>query len=201
MPLPESIAVTYTEEDAGYVDVQPVIKQSFQLRELLDLVLSVTGKDSARIQQILRAGTVVYHFYRYRWIGFETAAGEVDTLLAHFPSDDPSRPFRAEDCNAVVLESIAPLGRQVHISKEAGERKRFFRSGNFWKALLATTTKVNPKYLKYSYSLRADLFQTEITNDEFNELSNQAKRLAVTEFRKKWAQLKSPVRLVFVCLR
>src|SRR2546428_196706 len=34
MSLPESIPVRYTEEEAGYISVRPVVRQSFQLAEL-----------------------------------------------------------------------------------------------------------------------------------------------------------------------
>ena len=64
MPLPDVIPVRYTEEEAGYVSFRPVVRQSFRPDQLLDMVLSVTGKDPARITQILRSGTVVFHFYR-----------------------------------------------------------------------------------------------------------------------------------------
>src|SRR5207302_699901 len=61
MPLPESIALRFTEEDAGYVTVRPVVKQVFGLAELADMVVGVTGKNVARVQQIFRAGTLVYN--------------------------------------------------------------------------------------------------------------------------------------------
>jgi hypothetical protein len=69
--LPETIPVRYTEEEAEYLSVRPVVRQTFRLQELVDMVLSVTGKDLARVRQILRSGTVVFHFYRYWWQGFE----------------------------------------------------------------------------------------------------------------------------------
>src|ERR1700676_1344415 len=89
MPLPETIPVRYTEEEAGYVSFRPVVRQTFRTHELLDMVLSVTGKDAARVRQILRSGTVVFHFYRYWWEGFEVDEAELAALLAHFPDPDP----------------------------------------------------------------------------------------------------------------
>src|SRR4029077_6519299 len=93
MPLPETIAMRLTEEDAGYVTVRPVVKQTFRLAELADMVVSVTGKNVSRVQQILRSGTVVYNGYRYWWEGFASGENEVLAVLATFPDDDPSRPF------------------------------------------------------------------------------------------------------------
>jgi hypothetical protein len=60
VPLPETIPVKYTEEEAEYVSIRPVVRQSFRAAELVDMVLAVTGKDLPRIQQILRSGTVVF---------------------------------------------------------------------------------------------------------------------------------------------
>src|SRR5438046_10603377 len=94
MPLPENIALRFTEEDAGYVTVRPVVKQTFRLAELADMVVSVTGKNVARVQQIFRAGTVVYNSYRYWWGGFVSSEIEVAGLRAGFPDDDSARPFQ-----------------------------------------------------------------------------------------------------------
>ncbi len=93
MPLPETIPVRYTEEEAGYVTIRPVVRQTFRLNELLDMILSVAGKDVARIRQLLHSGTVVYHFFRYSWAGFDVNETELAAALAKFPDADPSRPF------------------------------------------------------------------------------------------------------------
>ena len=88
MPLPETIPVKYTEEEAEYLSVRPVVRQTFRLRELVDMVLAVTGKDAARVQQILRSGTTVFHFYRYWWPAVEAGEDELAPLLAEFPDPD-----------------------------------------------------------------------------------------------------------------
>jgi hypothetical protein len=102
VPLPETIPVKFTEEDAEYISVRPVKRQTFRLRELVDMVLSVTGRDLPRVQQILRTGTVVYHFYRYKWQSFEADPAELSQLLAEFPADfpmgDPRRLFKPKEC-------------------------------------------------------------------------------------------------------
>jgi len=81
--LPESIPVRYTEEDAGYVTVRPIVKQTFRLDELLDMILSVTGKDATRIRQILHSGTVVYHFTAIPG-GFDANDAELSAALTRF---------------------------------------------------------------------------------------------------------------------
>ncbi len=104
MPLPETIAMRFTEEDAGYVTVRPVVKQTFRLGELADMVVSVTGKSVARVQQIFRAGTVVYNGYRYWWEGFTANEIEIAGLLSVFPDDDPALLFNPDRVTALSLE-------------------------------------------------------------------------------------------------
>src|SRR5258706_6187275 len=104
MALPETIAVRFTEEDAGYVTVRPVVKQSFRLAELVDMVVSVTGKNGPRVQQIFRAGTVVYNGYRYWWEGFASTENEIAGLLLPFPDDNPFVHCNAVQGTAVSLE-------------------------------------------------------------------------------------------------
>src|SRR5437879_13673524 len=104
MAIPETIAVRFTEEEAGYVTVRPVVKQSFRLAELVDMVVSVTGKNGPRVQQIFRAGTVVYNGYRYWWDAFSSTENEVTGLLAAFPDDDPSVHFNPAQVIAISLQ-------------------------------------------------------------------------------------------------
>src|SRR5579883_3052625 len=104
MALPDQIPLRYTEDDAGYMSVRPVVKQTFRLHELIDMVVSVAGKDPARVQQIVRSGTVVYHGYRYWWEALSAEISELERLLVTFPDDDPSRPFVPQEATAVLLE-------------------------------------------------------------------------------------------------
>ena len=56
MPLPEIIPVKYTEEEADYVSMRPLVRQNFRPAELVDMIVRVAGKDLGRVQQILRSG-------------------------------------------------------------------------------------------------------------------------------------------------
>src|SRR5215472_19299715 len=113
MPLPDTIHVRYTEDDAGYVSLRPVIKQAFRLPELVDMVVSVAGKDSSRVQQIFRSGTVVYHGYRYWWDALSTDAAELAPLLVPFPDDEPSREFAPRQATSALLEMGGGTQRKV----------------------------------------------------------------------------------------
>jgi hypothetical protein len=127
MPLPETIAMRFTEDDAGYVTVRPVVKQTFRLPELADMVVSVTGKNAVRVQQIFRAGTVVYNGYRYWWDGFASKEDEITGLLALFPDDDPARLFTPAKVTAVSLEIGGGTQRSlVGIARREASAKRLF---------------------------------------------------------------------------
>ena len=54
MALPENVAVRYTEDEAEYLSLRPVVRQTFRIDELVDMIVSVTGLDRERVAQILR---------------------------------------------------------------------------------------------------------------------------------------------------
>ena len=201
MPLPETIPVRYTEEEAGYVSVRPLVQQVFRIRELADMVVRVTGKDSARVRQIFRAGTVVYNTYRYWWSGFEAAESELVTLLASFPGDDPARPFRERDCVAVLLESGEGVAQgHIEITREQASRKPFWRRRSFWD-LLALPEAAAPIYAGYSHARSGDLYRRALTAEESQALLAEAGGLAPRHLGPRLERLPVPLRLVYVCPR
>ena len=202
MPLPETIAVKYTEEEAEYLSMRPVVRQMFRLAELVDMVLSVTGKDVARIQQILRSGSVVYHYYRYWWPGFEADAGDLGAFLATYPDADPARPFRAEECLAVLLEtSGTPPRRSVELRKDTAASKRLFRTRSLWNCLMGLARTNAPTYREYSYSHRADLYSRALSAEETEALVRDAPRLASRGLRMHLHALPETSRVMYVCPR
>jgi len=200
--LPETISVRYTEEEAEYLSVRPVVRQTFRLQELIDMVLGVTGKDLARIQQVLRSGTIVFHFYRYWWQGFEADAGELGVLLARFPDADPQRVFRPEDCAAVLLESGGqPPRHSVELGQKAASRKPLLRSRSLWECLLALGLAQAPSYQGYSYERRADVYQLALSPQQVAALLRDVARLAPRELRPGLRYLPEATRIVFICPR
>jgi hypothetical protein len=201
MALPETIPVRYTEEEAGYVSFRPLVKQIFSLNELLDMVLSVTGKEPERIRQILRSGTVVFHFYRYWWHGFEIAEPELAPLLARFPDPDPSRQFRIENCSAALIEDNAKPPRVLfEIERAVASRTGLFRRRSFWDALSSAAAAGPVGYQSYSYSRRADLYRLELGDEQREALAAAAAR-APRNLRRELAALERAARIVFVCPR
>jgi hypothetical protein len=201
MALPETIPVRYTEEEAGYVSFRPLVKQVFSLNELLDMVLSVTGKDSERIRQILRSGTVVFHFYRYWWQGFEIAETELAPMLVRFPDPDPSREFRFEHCAVALIEDNAkPPRLLIEIERAAASRTGLFRRRSFWDALASAVAAGPLGYQGYSYARRADLYRLELSDEQRVALVAAAAR-SPRSLRRELAVLERASRIVFVCPR
>jgi len=199
--LPETIPVRYTEEEAEYLSVRPVVRQTFHLQELIDMVLGVTGKDLARIQQILRSGTVVFHFYRYWWQGFEADAEELAAMLARFPDADHTREFRAEECTAVLLESGGePPRHSFEIRRDMASRKGLFRSRSFWDYLLVLGQEQGPTYQGYSYPRHADFFRLAISPEQTAALVREAQR-ASRQLRAGLHHLSEATRIIFICPR
>lgn len=202
MPLPEAIPVRYTEEEAGYVTVRPVVRQTFQLRELADMVLRVTGKDLTRVRQILRSGTLVYHSFRYWWQGFEPGAAELAALLAEFPEDDPSRRFDPAACVAVTFDAGTHLRpHSLEVSREMASRRPLLRRDSLWDTLMALAGASPPTYQAYSYEKHADLFRLTPPNGQASALIASLERCATREVRGALRGLPDVWTLVYVCLR
>ena len=202
MPLPEMIAVRYTEEEAGYVTVRPIVRQTFRLDELLDMILSVTGKDSARIRQILHSGTVVYHFFRYSWTGFDANEAELSVALARFPDADPARPFDAGNCAMALFESGGPHSRHLlELDCSTGLKRRLFRGKSFWERLIEIAADGKPAYQNYSFGHRADLYRLDLNGKNILEIAQAARRLAPGNLRSALRVLPNTSRILFVCPR
>jgi hypothetical protein len=201
-PLPDTVPVRYSEEEAGYVSFRPVVRQTFGMHELLDMILSVTGKDVARVKQILRAGTIAFRSYRYWWGSFEASDAELRAALTSFPDSDPSRAFSADDCTLVVLESGGVAAREIaEIGREAGSARKWFTRETVWQLLLETSSHAVPAYGGYSYARRADVYTRDLDPAEAAALSAQAERAAPRALRKFARSLADARRLLLVCPR
>ena len=202
VPLPDSIPVKYTEEEAEYLSVRPVVRQAFSSTELVDMVVSVAGKDLARVQKILSAGTVVFHSFRYWWTGFEADPAALRELLQKYPDADPSRAFRAEDCAEVILESSGtPPRHSLRIRREEAGKRRLLRSRSFWDNLMNLARNAAPTYREYSYSQHGDIYALSLTPEQIARLAREATRSALRTLRADLAVLSAISQIVFVCTR
>ncbi len=188
----------FTEEDAGYVTVRPVVKQTFRLAELTDMVVRVTGKNASRVQQIFRAGTVVYNGYRYWWDGFASKEDEVTGLLALFPDDDPARVFNPAEVTAVSLEIGGGAQRSlVGIARREASAKKLFHQRNPWEILLKAAQDSTPRYEKYSHAERADVYRVHLPFEMAASLLKQVRNASPRVLRKKLSALQPPAALLF----
>lgn len=202
MPLPETIPVRYTDEEAGYVTVRPVMRQTFRLDELLDMILSVTGKDAARVRQILHSGTIVYHFFRYSWAGFDADGPDLAAELAKFPDADPARPFAPDLCELAILESGGPNPRHIlELRRADGSRRRIFRRKSFWQRLLEIAVNGNTVYLAYSYGRHADIYRLDLDSEIGLAISQAAEHFAPRNLRGALRALDMTASILFVCPR
>ena len=188
----------FTEEDAGYVTVRPVVKQTFRLAELTDMVLSVTGKNVSRVQQIFRAGTLVYNGYRYWWDGFASNEDEITGLLALFPDDDPARAFNPAQVTAVSLEIGGGTQRSlVGIERREASAKKLFRTRSPWEILLKAAQDSTPRYEKYSHAERADVYRVHLSSEMAGSLLKEMLDASPRVLRKKLAALQTPAAILF----
>lgn len=200
--LPETIPARYTEEEAGYVTIRPVVRQTFRLHELLGMILSVTGKETHRIQKILRSGTVVYHFYRYWWEGFEAGEADLASALAEFPDAAPSRPFSPDECVTVIFESGGPHPRNLlELERGAASGRRMFRGQSFWESLVEIVGNENPVYHSYSYAHRGDLYRFELGRESALQIARAAKHYAPRNVLASLHILSEAAMILLVCPR
>jgi|SRR5271169_2641886 len=202
MPLPPQIPVRYAEDDAGYISMRPVVKQTFRLGELVDMVVSVVGKDVDRVQQIFRTGTVLYNGYRYWWDSLAADLPEIATLLLPFPDDDPSRPFEPSRAAAVLFEMGGGAQRNlVEITAKEANDKKLFAKTSPWGVLTQFAASNAPHYEKYAHARRADLFRLTLPFDRAQQLLSAMLEAAPRPLRHRWSTLRPPAALTFILPR
>ena len=198
MPLPETIAMRFTEDDAGYVTVRPVVKQTFRLAELADMVVSVTGKNVSRVQQIFRAGTVVYNSYRYWWDGFASDEKEVTGLLTLLPDDDPTRLFNPAQVTSITLEIGGGTQRsRIGVARREASAKKLFHKRSPWEILLDAAHDSAPRYEKYSHAERADIYRLHLSSEMAASVLKQILDASPRGLRRRMAALLPPAAILF----
>jgi len=184
MGLPDTIRVKLSSEAAGSISVTAVVVQEMPLRALVELMLGITGKDPARVHELLLRGTLVSGASRFRWTGWDADLAALESLLASMPGAEPDRPFLGERSIHAVLRG--PTCR-IDVTREAGVVRRFLRRRSFWAVLMELAAAGSPRYLEYSYSQRADCFRLDLTSAAAAALRENAGTL-------KYSALESRVR-------
>ena len=185
MALPETVEVRLSSEEAGSISITPVVVQQMPLKELLDAILGVTGKDSARIGEVLERGTLLAGATRFRWSGFQASMDEIAAVLESFPGSDPSRPFVAGHCVRVILR-----GRllRLELSREIASERGFLRKGSLWDAVMGLAAENRPQYVEYSFREHADRYRLPLTAEMLSRLQEAA---SLTPYAKLARQLRS----------
>src|SRR6185295_8127410 len=137
MALPPTVRVKLSSEAAESISITPVVVQEMPVRELVEYMLGVTGKDEARIGELLLRGSLVSGASRFRWQGWEVDRDAVRTLLATFPDPDPAR--------------------------EAAARKGRFQRASFWDIAMGIAGGGVMGYVSYSYRERCDRYLRELS--------------------------------------
>jgi hypothetical protein len=180
MALPQTIRLKLSSEVAESISLTPVVVQEMPVRELIEHMLGITGKDEPRIRELLRRGTLVTGASRFRWLGWEADLEDVRQVLATFPDPDPSRPFETSRCLRAILRG----GRQVlEIAREVGERKGLFQRASFWQLLMEVVSSASATYGGYSYRDRADRYWRELTLAEAERIRGASDRVRFSTLR------------------
>src|SRR5580704_12205981 len=103
MALPPTVRVKLSSEAVEVISLTPVVVQELPVRELIEHMLGVTGKDHGRIREILLRGSLVSGASRFRWTGWEADEEGIAEVLATFPDPDPSRAFAPDRCIRAIL--------------------------------------------------------------------------------------------------
>src|SRR5579859_6103389 len=103
MPLPPTVRVKLSSEVAESISITPVVIREIPIRELIEHMLGITGKDVPRLHELLRRGTLVSGASRFRWVGWDADHEAIRELLGDFPDPDPKRPFSPELCFRAAL--------------------------------------------------------------------------------------------------
>ena len=167
MGLPQTVRVKLSTEVAEAISLTPVLVQQLPVRELVEHVLGVTGKDEPRLRELLQRGTLVSGASRFRWEGWEPDLDSLRELLATFPDPEPGRPFAAARCLRAILRGDR---QPIEIAREAVARKSLFQRESFWDLLMRVAGAAPLLYSGYSYRQRADRYVRQFTHGEIAEL-------------------------------
>jgi hypothetical protein len=208
VPLPETIPVKYTEEEAEYLSVRPLVRQEFRSAELVDMIVQVAGKDLARVQKILNSGTIVFHSFRYWWTGFEADPAALSEILKKYPDADPQRAFRTEDCSEVILQSGGSLAvagspprHSLRLRRDDANKRKLLRSRTVWDILMNLAHATAPSYREYSYLLCGDIYALALSPEQVARLAREAAQAAPRALRADLAVLPAMSQIIFICPR
>ena len=186
MPLPETVRVKLSSEAADSISITPVVIREIPVRELIEHMLGITGKDTARLHELLLRGTLVSGASRFRWAGWDADRQAIESALATFPDPDPLRPFSADRC---VRAALRAPGRRIEIPRDVGQRKPLFRRASFWDTLMGVVASSETRYVDYSYRERADYYSAALSLPGLERLRSSAGLVKYTTLQQQIRQI------------
>jgi hypothetical protein len=174
MSLPSSVRVKISSEAAGAISITQVVAREMPFAELIERMLGVTGKDAARVHDLLLRGTLVSGASRLRWDGWDADAESLREILATFPDAEPQRPFARQRC---VRATLGGGGVRIDIPREVGIKKRLLRRTSFWEVAMEAASGGDPQYVEYSYRDRADCYRVRLSQEAAARLRQNASLL------------------------
>ncbi len=161
MAAPETVRVKLSSEAAGTISLTPVVIRDMPLRELIEAIAAVRGKDAGRIAETLKLGSVTEGATRFRWQPMELSEVDMASALAFLPDDEPARAFDAARCTQAHFTGP---GIRITVTRELAEARRLFRRTSFWSQLPRIAGAV--EYVAYSYRERADIFRAPLSVEQ-----------------------------------
>jgi hypothetical protein len=161
MAAPETVRVKLSSEEAGALSLTPVVVRDMSLRELVEEIAAVHGKDAGRIAEALKRGSVTGGATRFRWQSVELSEAELASALAFLPVDDPARTFDLSRCTEARLTGP---GIRIVVSRQVAEARRLFQRTSFWNELPRIAGAL--EYTAYSYRERADIFRASLSIEQ-----------------------------------
>ena len=172
MPLPTTVRVKLSSEVAESISITPVVVRDIPIRELIEHMIGITGKDEARLHDLLLRGTLVAGASRFRWIGWDADRDAIREALTTFPDPDPDRRFAPELC---IRAALRGPGRRIEIPREIGQRKPLFRRTSLWDTLMGVASSSEVRYVDYVYRERADCYTAALSVAALERLRESAR--------------------------
>ena len=141
MALPPTVRVKLSSEAAESISITPVVVQEMPVRELVEYMLGVTGKDEARIRELLLRGTLVSGASRFRWAGWDVDLDGSARTARHLPRSRPLAQLRRRALHARDPARRPPAHRDHARSRQ---RKGLFQRESFWDVLMKVIAAAPP---------------------------------------------------------
>ena len=164
MALPPTVRVKLSSEAAESISITPVVVQEMPVRELVEYMLGVTGKDEARIRELLLRGSLVSGASRFRWAGWDADLRRSARTAGHLSRSRPLAQLRRR-ASARAPHCAAAASRSRSRAKPAA-RKGLFQRDEFLGCADEGDRRAPPRPMPDTRTANAaDRYLREFTHD------------------------------------